>query len=195
MSAKRLAIIACAIALQCAPVAASLINASYSWSGAKGWTASGAIRYDDSIMYPAAAGPSWGAFNTGIEYLDLAIYDNKGLLKGAWVEILSGVVQYNTLRITLDTSAAIHQLAAGSKLDMGTTADLTRPHLFAGNIGTGKTLIIGWNQVIADSGPGSLTFTPVADPPPTTTPTPATAALLLLGVALAAASRGRYARV
>ena len=135
---------------------------------------------------------SWGAFNTGIEYLDLSIFDN-GILKGAWVEIIAGVVQYNTLRITLDTRAAVDVLAAGSKLDIGTTDDLTRPHLFAGNVGAGKTLIIGWNQVIADSGPGSLTFTPVADPAPA--PGPGTAALLLLGIVLAAWSRGRYARV
>jgi len=144
-------------------------------------------------MYPAASGVSWGAFNTGIEYLDLAIYDNTGLLKGAWVEIMAGVVQYNTLRITLDTRAPVDQLAAGSKLDLGTTADLTRPHLFAGNIGAGKTLIIGWNQVIADTGPGALTFTRVADPAPI--PAPPTILLMLLGLGLAAAApRGRYAR-
>jgi len=193
MSAKRLSLyLAFAIALQCATASASLINASYSWSGAKGWTASGAIRYDDSIMYPAAAGVSWGEFSNGIEYLDLSIFDSTGLLKGAWVEIMAGVVQYNTLRITLDTRAGVDVLAAGSKLDLGTTSDTTRPHLFGGNVGAGKNLVIGWNWSIADTGPGALTFTAVADPTPT--PAPATAALMLLGLYLAAASRGRYAR-
>ena len=192
MSAKRLAILACAIALQCASASAALINASYSWFGAKGWTASGTIRYDDSIMYPAAAGPAWGAFSTGIDYLDLSIYDNTGALKGAWVEILNSVAQYNTLRITLDTSAAVDVLAGGSKLDLGITTDTTRPDFFGGTLGAGKTLTIGWNRVIADTGPAALTFTLVADPAPI--PAPPTILLMLLGLGLAASFGGRYAR-
>lgn len=193
MAMKRLALslVVFSLALSCASASAALVDATYSWTGAKGWSASGSIRYDESIMYPAAAGPAWGAFSTGIDYFDLSIYDSTGALKGAWVEILNSVAQYNTLRITLDTSAAVDVLASGSKLDLGITTDSTRPDYWGGTVGSGKTLVIAWNRVIADSGPGVLTFTAVADPTPT--PTPATAALLLLGLGLAAGFRGRYA--
>lgn len=199
MSLKRLILsLSAAAALYCASASASFINATYSWTGNKGWSASGSIHYDDAIMYPAAAGSSWGTLNTGIEYLDLSIFDSNGLLKGSWVEITAGIVQYNTLRITLDTSGAVDVLASASKLDLGITTDSTRPDYWGGTVGPSKNLVIGWNRVLVDSGPSTVAFTLIPEPPdPKPIPAPGAAALLLLGLVGLAASRaragGRYA--
>ena len=194
MSATRIAIACSALALYCASASASFINATYSWTGNKGWIASGSIRYDDSILYPAAAGPSWGTLNTGIEYLDLSIYDAAGLLKGSWVQILNSVVQYNTLRITLDTSGPVDVLASGSKLDLGITTDTTRPDYWGGTVGPSKNLVIGWNRVLADSGPSAVGFTLIPDPPPEDVSAPGAAPLVLFGLLGVVASRARGRR-
>lgn len=195
MSAKRLALAACSLALYCASASSSFINASYSWTGAKGWIASGSIRYNDAIMYPAAAGPSWGAFSTGIEHLDLSIYDSTGSLKGSWVEIANSVPLYPTLRITLDTSGLIDVLAAGSKLDLGIVGDTTRPDYWGGTVGPSKTLVIGWNRVLVDSGLAAVSFTYIPDPPPEQVSAPGAVPLLLLGLlgVVASRTRGRHA--
>jgi hypothetical protein len=163
-------LLCCASAGACA----SLVNATYSWTGVHGWSASGSIRYDDSIMHPTASGSLWGpAYSIGIEYLDLAIFDAAGAAKGSWVQIANYVPTYSALSAELDS--ATDALRIGSEWEVGKDTF----NYFGGTPGT--ELVISWNRKIVDSatGLGSRLSFVVQEPEPQPIPAPGPGWLLL----------------
>jgi MYXO-CTERM domain-containing protein len=178
--------VALAIALS-TPLAApaGLITADWSWTGDAGWSAGGVVTWDDTIAFPAAsgAGTSGGLRNTGIDYLDVALYRPSGASAGAWVNIRDGNVLGRHVLATIDSAAL--DFALGSTLNVGDVAwaQVARLSII---LGTGGAIVI--NSSIMDRGPGAVSFVlrqPPPDPTPDPTPIAVPAPLALIGLGLA----------
>lgn len=156
------------LALSPRQAAASLVTAEYAWLGTAGWRADGTLRYDDAVAVPSARGAGFGGLVVGIDYLDFAIYDQTGLQRGAWVQVLDGVALYNTLRVTLNPSAMLFT----GNLDMGNGNGTARAHFLQGTLGTGAGAgtVLAWNRAVADRGNGTLPFAIAEDPAPVSAP-------------------------
>lgn len=168
-----------------------LVTAEWSWNGDGGWSAAGLVTWEDTVAFPEARGAVWGTSNSGIDYLSVAMWDSTGALRGAWDNVLNGVVLAPYLRATLDSAAA--DFAAGSLLRVG---DLWLPRVTELTVVFGTGSVVTVSNTIVDRGPGSVAFAvlaPEPEPEPKPEPMPAPLTLALVGLGLLALTGVRRA--